>query len=119
MFKLQKQVVDVASPLTCLWAHLLNPDEEPDVEQLKLVIQRALVLPRNTSHFISLERQKGAWARINPELKSLALEDYKDRKDKLFGPSFLEKASKKLDTDKGLAKISAPPQEMDMPRRTI
>ena len=28
---------------------------------------------------------------------------------KLLGPSFLEKASKKLDTDKALAKVSAPP----------
>ena len=39
----------------------------------------------------------------------MALEDYNDRKDKLFGPGFLEKASKKLETDKALAKVTAPP----------
>ena len=58
-----------------------------------------------------MERRKVAWARarINPDLKSLALEEYKDRKDKLFGPEILEKASKKLEADKALAKVSAPP----------
>ena len=44
MFKVPEQVLEVAGPLSCLWANLLNPDEEPDREQLKLVIQRALVL---------------------------------------------------------------------------
>ena len=42
MFKLQEQILEVAGPLTCLWAHLHDSNEEPDVDQLKLVIQRAL-----------------------------------------------------------------------------
>ena len=45
-------------------------------------------------HAISLERRKVAWARINPNLKSLTLEEYPDRKNQQFGPSSLEKASK-------------------------
>jgi len=78
----------VAGPLTCIWAHLLDPDEEPDRDQLKLVIQRALVLLGSASHSISLERYKVAWARINPDLKSLASEDYKGKKDKPVSPGF-------------------------------
>jgi len=57
-----------------------------------------------------LGQWKIAWARINPELNiNLDLEDYKDRKDKLFTPGFLEKAFKKLEADKTLAKVAAPP----------
>jgi len=48
------------------------------------------------------------YARINPELKSLALEDYKDRQDMLFSPGFLEKASKKLEANKALTKVTTP-----------
>ena len=98
MFQLQEQILAVASLLICLTQTRNN--------QLKLVIQRTLVLLGDASHSVSLERQKFAWAKINLELKSLALEDYKDRKDKLFKPGFLE-ASKKLDTDKVLAKVLA------------
>ena len=43
MFKLQEQILEVAGLLTCLWVYLLNSVEEPDIEQLKLVIQGALV----------------------------------------------------------------------------
>ena len=85
---------------------MVNPDVEGDKEQIALLVQRALVLLGSASHSISLERRKIAWARINPELKSVVL-DY--RKDKLFGPGFLEKASKKLEADKALAKVTAPP----------
>ena len=47
--------------------------------------------------------RKIAWVGINPKLKSLATEEYKDREDWLFGPSFLERAAKKLETEKTLA----------------
>ena len=109
MFNLQEQLLEVVGPLTCIWVHPLDPDEEPDRDQLKLVIQRALVLLGSALHSFSLEMRKVAWARINPDLKSLASEDYKGRKDKLFSPGFLEKASKKLEMDKALAKVAAPP----------
>lgn len=105
LYKLQEQLLEVTGPLACLWSDLLNPDSNPTNEQIIQLLQRALVLVGSTSHAISVERRKIAWGRINPSLKALAKEDYDDRKDNLFGPGFLEKASKKLDTDKALAKV--------------
>ena len=97
LFNIQGELLNVGGPLTCLWADMINPEVVADKEQIALLVQRALVLLGSASHSISLERRKIAWARINPKLKSLASEDYKDRKDKLFGLGFLEKASKKLE----------------------
>lgn len=42
------------------------------------------------------------------ELKSLASEEYTDREDKLFRPGFLEKASKRMESEKALAKVMDP-----------
>ena len=110
-YRVQEQMLEVSGPLTCLWADMVNPHTELDRERIALVVQRALVLLGGTSHAISTERRKIAWARINPKLKSLATEEYKDREDRLFGPGFLEKAAKKLEADKALAKVSAPASE--------
>jgi len=55
------------------------------------LIQRALVLLGGTSQAINVERRWIAWARINPELKSLADDNYEDRNGDLFGPGFLDK----------------------------
>ena len=63
------------------------------------------MLVGNTSHSINVERRRVAWARINPILKPLAEEEYKDRESNLFGPGFLEKASRKLEADKALARV--------------
>ena len=105
MYKIQEHILDVAGPLTCLWADLLNKEAiTPD--QTLLLIQRALVLLGTASHYVSQERRKVAWSRINPNLKSLASEDYSKRESKLFGP---EKASKKLEADKTLSKVSDKP----------
>jgi len=38
-------------------------------------------------------------------LKTLATEQYEKREDQLFGPGFLEKASKKIETQKALTKV--------------
>lgn len=111
LYKIQEQMLEVAGPLACLWSVMVNPDTEVDKERIALVVQRALVLLGSTSHAISTERRKIAWARINPKLKSLATEDYKGRKDRLFSPGFLEKVAKKLETEKALAKVTAPPSE--------
>ena len=108
LFGIQGELLKVGGPLTCLWADMINPDVEPDKEKIALLVQRALVLLGSASHSITLERRKIAWARINPSLKSLAMEQYEGRKDNLFGPGFLEKASKKLESDKALAKVTAP-----------
>jgi len=102
MFNLQEQILEIAGPLTCLWSHLLNSEEELDIEAgdpegISTSGERI------TLHILGTK--KDCLGQINPELKLLALEDYKD---KLFGPGFLEKASKKLETDKALAKVAAP-----------
>jgi len=104
----RRNSLKVGGPLTCLWADMINPEAEADKESIALLVQRALVLLGSASHSITLERRKITWARINPNLKSLATEQYEDRKDNLFGPGFLEKASKKLESDKALAKVAAP-----------
>jgi len=106
LYRIQEQLLEVTGPLTSLWVDLLHPDRELTKEEVVHQIQRALVLVGSTSHAINVERRKVAWARINPKLKSLAEEDYKDRESNLFGPGFLEKASKKLEADKALAKVS-------------
>ena len=59
----------------------------------------------STSQAINIERRKIAWGRINPSMKTLAKETYDNRKNNLFGPRFLEKALKKIDADKALAKV--------------
>lgn len=106
MYKIQEQLLEVTGPLVSLWVELLQPDAELTKEEIVLQLQRALVLLGSTSHAINVERRKVAWARINPKLKPLAEEDYNDRQSNLFGPDFLEKASKKLEADKALAKVS-------------
>jgi len=106
LYRIQEQLLEVTGPLTSLWVDLLRPDRELTKEEVVHQIQRALVLVGSTSHAINVERRKVAWARINPKLKSLAVEHYKDRESNLFGPGFLEKASKKLEADKALAKVS-------------
>ena len=94
LFKIQEQLLDVAGTLTCLWADHLNKEANVTSEDTLLLIQRALVLLGNASHSITLEWRKIAWSRLNPKLKSLATEDYTGRETNLFGPGFLEKASK-------------------------
>ena len=106
LFKVQEQVLDVTGPLTCLWADLLNKKAKVSSEDVLLLIQRALVLLGSASHTITMERRKIAWARINPKLKSLASEEYAERESDLFGPGFLEKASKRLEVEKTLEKVS-------------
>lgn len=106
LFKIQDQILGVTGPLTCLWADLLNKDTRVSGEDTLLLVQRALVLLGNASHSITLERRKIAWTRINPKLKTLATEEYSEREANLFGPGFLEKASKRLEVEKTLAKVT-------------
>ena len=117
LFKIQEQVLDVTGPLTCLWADLLNKQARVTPEDTLLLIQRALVLLGSTSHSITLERRKIAWSRINPKLKSLASEEYSERESNLFGPGFLEKASKRLEVEKALDKVSGQPKPGPQPKR--
>ena len=54
-----------------------------------------------------LERRKTTWARISPKLKSLAAEDYGKRDTNLFGSGFMEKASKRMQAYKTIAKVAS------------
>ena len=69
-----------------------------------------LVLLGSASHTVSEERRKIAWSRINPQLKALATEEYDKRESNLFGPGFLEKATKRLEAEKGLIQGYQPRQ---------
>ena len=111
LYKIQDQLMDVTAPLTYLWADLLNNEAERSPEDVLLLIQRTfkLVLVGSTSHAINVERRRIAWSRLNPKLKSLVSEDYEKRETNLFGPGFLEKASKRLEVDKTLAKVTSQP----------
>ena len=106
LYKIQDQLLDVAGPLTCLWADLLNKEAKVSREDTLLLLQWVLVLLGSTSHAITLEGQKVAWSRTNPSLNALATEDYEKRETSLFRPGFLEKASKRLEAEKTLSKVS-------------
>lgn len=88
LYKLQEQMLDIAGPLTCLWADLINKEAHISAEDTLMLVQRALVLLGSASDAISQERRKIAWTRINPKLKSLATEEYEKRETNLFGPGF-------------------------------
>ena len=105
LYKVQEKILDVDRPLTCLWADLLNKQASVSAEDTLLLTQRALVLLGSASHAITVERRKIAWARINPKMKSLTTEDYEKRETKLFGPGFLEKASKRMEANKTMARV--------------
>ena len=109
LYNLQEELLEVTGPLTCLWSDLLNLTSKPTKEEIVLQLQRALCIVGSTYHSMNVEQRKLAWARINPSLKPLAEEKYEKCDGKLFGPTFLEKASKKLEADKALAKFSTLP----------
>ena len=43
LYKIQDQLMDVAGPLTCLWADLLNKEAETSPEDVLLLIQRVFI----------------------------------------------------------------------------
>jgi len=106
LYNVQEKLLEASGPLTCLWHDLLNPDAEVSAQEVLTLIQRALVLLGSTFHGISLERRKIACSRINPKLKPLAKEEFTGRSTQLFGPGFLEKASKRLESEKAIEKVS-------------
>ena len=111
LYHTQKQLFDVTGPLTCLWADVLNKEAKVAPEDVLLLIQRALVLLGSASHSISIERRKLVWAKMNPKLRSLGSEEYGASGTDLFGPGFLEKASKRLEVEKTLSKVTKPPPQ--------
>ena len=105
LYKVQDQILNLAGPLTCLWSDLLNQQSEVTSEQVILLIQRVLILLGSASHSITEERQRVAWARVNP--KSTPPGDtQKQNEATLFSGGFLEKATKRMEEEKALAKVS-------------
>ena len=90
LYKLQGQVLDLAGPLTCLWADLLNADAKVKREDVLLLVQRILVLLGSVSNSIMQERRQISWSRLNPLIKDFYLDD-EDKGKKgttLFGGGF-------------------------------
>ena len=81
MFNLEEQLIEVAGPLTCISAHLLDPEEEPDRDQLKLA--KGHLFFWGMHHIPSPWK---AWARINPDLKSFASETTRAGKTSCLDP---------------------------------
>ena len=96
LYKIQEQLLDVSGPLTCLWADLMRKENSLSAEDVFLTVQRALLLLGSALHAISLEHRQIAWARLNPKLKALATDNYEKRETNLFGPTFMEKATKRV-----------------------
>ena len=53
LYKLQEQILDMAGPLTCLWADLLNKYATVKPEKVIFLLQRILVLLGSASHNVS------------------------------------------------------------------
>ena len=69
-----------------------------------------LILLGSASHTITQERRQVAWSPVNPNMGTLP-EDTEEAKDKLkettlFGGSFLERATKRLEEPKAQAKVA-------------
>ena len=90
LYKLQGQVLDLAGPLTCLWADLLNADAKVKREDVLLLVQRILVLLGSLANSITQERRQISWSCLNPLIKDFYLEEEgKDKKGTtLFGGGF-------------------------------
>ena len=107
LYKLQDQMLDLAGPLTCLWADLLSKDAKVKTEDVILLLQRVLVLLGSASHTITRERRRVAWARASPVSTRSPPEDTEKGKEAtLFKGDFLEKATKRMEEEKALAKVS-------------
>ena len=108
LYKIQEQILNMTGPLTCLWADLLNQNVTVKPEDVILLLQRVLVLLGSTSHRISQERRRVAWSRTNPATNILPdiPEETNGKETKLFGTGFLERAAKRLEDEKALAKVT-------------
>ena len=107
LFKLHNQLLDMAGPLTCLWAYMANKEAKVNPHGVILLVQRVLVLFGSATYSVKQERMKVAWLRINPSTLSLLQEDTEeDKENTLFGSSFLERAAKRMEEEKALAKVT-------------
>ena len=117
LFKLQEQILEMAGPLTCLWADILSQKAVVKQKDILLLLQRVLVQLGGVSHSITQERRRIAWGRINPA-NTLPDEPEEEKEVTLFGGGFLERATKRIEKAKELQKVKgssrrsgAPPQK--------
>ena len=93
LYKFQGQILDLAGPLTCLWADLLNSDIKrgyyPDGTADPSVSWSA-------SDFITQERRQILWSHLNPLIKDISMEeDGKGKGTTLFDGGFWQLRMKK------------------------
>lgn len=108
LYKLQDQILDLAGPLTCLWADLLNKDAKVQKEDVTLFLQKVMVLLESALHIITQQRRRVAWAHTSQVNNGSPLQNTED-KGKLatiFRDGFLEKATKRMEEEKALGKVS-------------
>ena len=89
-------------PLTCLWADLLDAMAKIRREDVILLLQRVLFLVADLSNSIAQEWRQIAYSRLNDTGKKSAT---------LFRETFMEKAIKRMEEEKTLAKFTAGSQK--------
>ena len=97
----------MAGLLTCLWTDLCNQDVTVKPKVVILLLQRVLVILGIASHNVSQER-RSRLVTDQPATNTLPdiSEETKGKEATLFGTGFLEKATKRLEEEKPLAKVN-------------
>lgn len=84
-----------------------------------MMVQRILVLVGSISNTITQERRQISWSRLNPLVKDITMEE--DGKGKkgvtLFGGGFMEKATKRIEDEKALSKVTGTQRETPPAKR--
>lgn len=106
--KMQNFLLDASGPLVYALEEL-NTGENPSVESISLAVQHALVLLHvgNASCHVSVERRSKALTKLNPDLKSMAEEDFSKAQPFLFGKGFELKAKERAEALQCLRKASS------------
>ena len=108
--KIQGAMLYAASPLTNLWADLIEQGLSNDAEAAIHVsdildtIQRSLVLLGNANSLISETRREIALESIHPSLKKYGKGAFAKAKADLFGEEFKDTLVKKVEADSALSK---------------
>ena len=108
--KIQGTMLYAASPLTNLWADLIeqglsnDPEAAIHVSDILDTIQRSLVLIGNANSLISETRREIALESIHPSLKKYGKGAFAKAKADLFGEEFKDTLVKKVEADSALSK---------------
>lgn len=108
--KIQGAMLYAASPLTNLWADLIeqglvnDPEAAIHVSDVLEIVQRSLVLLGNANSLISETRRESALESIHPSLRKYGKGEFTNAKADLFGQDFKETLVKKVEADSALSK---------------